>query len=160
MPYHRLNTYGVRSPKFIWAPAYSCTHWLRPRNFHPPPSFGFIYEGLLVSQDGRYLFVTVCTVPLTCKIVYSLNNRRSGLDPEKLSVLPSSLCGGELRTRTTCFLHPGKKLSDETVADGGFDNVSRIHYTVNSTVLYIIAVFLPVLGIQISMFLGLSDPDS
>ncbi len=22
---------GVRSPKFIWAPVYSCTHWLRPR---------------------------------------------------------------------------------------------------------------------------------
>ncbi len=27
---HRLN---IRSPKFIWAPVYSCTHWLRPRNF-------------------------------------------------------------------------------------------------------------------------------
>ncbi len=26
--------YGVRSPKFIWAPLYSCTHWLRPRNSH------------------------------------------------------------------------------------------------------------------------------
>ncbi len=22
--------YGVRSPKFIWAPVYSCTHWLTP----------------------------------------------------------------------------------------------------------------------------------
>jgi hypothetical protein len=21
--------YGVRSPKFIWTPVYSCTHWLR-----------------------------------------------------------------------------------------------------------------------------------
>ncbi len=27
---HRLNM-GIRSPKFIWAPVYSCTHWLRPR---------------------------------------------------------------------------------------------------------------------------------
>jgi hypothetical protein len=34
--------YGVRSPKFIWAPLYSCTHWLRPP---PPPPFGLIYKG-------------------------------------------------------------------------------------------------------------------
>jgi hypothetical protein len=27
----------VRSPKFIWAPVYSCTHWLRPRKSPPPP---------------------------------------------------------------------------------------------------------------------------
>jgi hypothetical protein len=45
------------------------------------------------------------------------------------------------------------------MADDGFDNVSRIYYTVKSTVLYINAVFLPVLGIQIRMFLGLPDPD-
>ncbi len=30
--------YGVRSAKFIWAPVYSCTHSLRPRNSPPPPS--------------------------------------------------------------------------------------------------------------------------
>ncbi len=35
--------YGVRSPKFIWAPVYSCTLWLRPPN--PPPAFGLICEG-------------------------------------------------------------------------------------------------------------------
>ncbi len=35
-PYHRLK-YGVRSPKFIWAPVYSCTHWLR---FPLPPHLG------------------------------------------------------------------------------------------------------------------------
>jgi hypothetical protein len=35
-----------RSPKFIWAPVYSCTHWLRPRN-PPPPAFGLIYEGAI-----------------------------------------------------------------------------------------------------------------
>jgi hypothetical protein len=29
--------YGVRSPKFIWAPRYSCTHGLRPRNTPPTP---------------------------------------------------------------------------------------------------------------------------
>ncbi len=39
--------YGVRSPKFIWAPVYSCTHWLRPRNSPPPPTFGLIYEGAI-----------------------------------------------------------------------------------------------------------------
>jgi hypothetical protein len=37
----------VRSPKFIWAPAYSWTHWLRPRNSNPPPAFGLIYEGAI-----------------------------------------------------------------------------------------------------------------
>jgi hypothetical protein len=30
-PDHRLIKYGIRSPEFIWAPVYSCTHWLRPR---------------------------------------------------------------------------------------------------------------------------------
>ncbi len=30
--------YGARSPKFICAPVYSCTHWLRPRNSPPPPT--------------------------------------------------------------------------------------------------------------------------
>jgi hypothetical protein len=39
--------YGVRSPKFIWAPVYSCTHWLRPRNSPPPPAFGLTYEGAI-----------------------------------------------------------------------------------------------------------------
>jgi hypothetical protein len=41
---HRLNM-GIRSPKFIWAPVYSCTHWLKPRDSPPPPAFGLIYEG-------------------------------------------------------------------------------------------------------------------
>jgi hypothetical protein len=36
--------YGVRSPKFIWAPVYSCAHWLRPRNH---PAYGLIYEGAI-----------------------------------------------------------------------------------------------------------------
>jgi hypothetical protein len=31
---HRLP----RSPNFIWAPVYSCTHCLRPRTVSPPPS--------------------------------------------------------------------------------------------------------------------------
>ncbi len=48
---------GVRSPKFIWAPVYSCIHWLRLRNFPPPPHLGSGYTrgG---SQDRRHLFVT------------------------------------------------------------------------------------------------------
>ncbi len=29
---HQKVKYGARSLKFIWAPVYSCTHWLRPRN--------------------------------------------------------------------------------------------------------------------------------
>jgi hypothetical protein len=36
-----------RSTKFIWAPVYSFTHWLRPRSFRPPPAFGLIYEGVI-----------------------------------------------------------------------------------------------------------------
>ncbi len=44
-----LVKYGVRSPKFICAPVYSCTHLLRPRNHPPPPSpaFGLMYEGAI-----------------------------------------------------------------------------------------------------------------
>jgi hypothetical protein len=33
---HRLNTYAVRSPEFIWAPVYSCTS--------SSLAFGLIYE--------------------------------------------------------------------------------------------------------------------
>jgi hypothetical protein len=29
--------YGVRFPKFIWAPVYGCTHWLRLRNSPTSP---------------------------------------------------------------------------------------------------------------------------
>ncbi len=45
---HRVK-YGVRFAKFIWAPVYSCTHWLRPHNSPPPhpPAFGLIYEGAI-----------------------------------------------------------------------------------------------------------------
>ncbi len=47
----------LRSPKFIWAPVYSCIHWLRPRNL-PPSHLGSYTWTLLVSQDRRHLFVT------------------------------------------------------------------------------------------------------
>jgi hypothetical protein len=56
--------YLSRSPKFIWAPVYNCTHWLRPRN-PPPPLWAYIRARtnvLLVSQDRRHLFVTPCMV--------------------------------------------------------------------------------------------------
>ncbi len=51
---------GVRSPKFIWAPVYSCTHWLRPAS--PPPHFGSYTRSLLVNQiyDIYRTFVTPC----------------------------------------------------------------------------------------------------
>ncbi len=51
----------VRSPKFIWAPVYSCSHWLRPRNSPPPPHLNSFTRALLVSQDRRHLFVTPWT---------------------------------------------------------------------------------------------------
>jgi hypothetical protein len=41
----------------LWAPVYSCTHWLRPRN-SPSPHLGSHTRALLVSQDRRHLFVT------------------------------------------------------------------------------------------------------
>ncbi len=52
--------YGVRSLKIIWAPLYSCTHWLRPRNSPPPfpPHLGSYTRAILVSKDRRDLFVT------------------------------------------------------------------------------------------------------
>jgi hypothetical protein len=44
---------------FIWAPLYSCIHWLRPRNSHPPLHLGSYSRSLLVSQERRrHLFVT------------------------------------------------------------------------------------------------------
>jgi hypothetical protein len=45
--FHHMVKYGVRSPKSIWAPVYSCTYWLRSRNSPPPTSFGLIYEGAI-----------------------------------------------------------------------------------------------------------------
>jgi hypothetical protein len=42
-----LLKYGVRSLNYIWAPVYSCTHWLRPRNSPLFPAFGLIYEGAI-----------------------------------------------------------------------------------------------------------------
>ncbi len=48
--------YRVGSRKFIWAPVYSCSHWLRPRN-SPSPHLGSYTGALLVSQDRRHLFV-------------------------------------------------------------------------------------------------------
>ncbi len=54
---YTVGKYGVGSPKFIWAPVYSCTHWLRPRNFLLLPlHLGSYTRALLVSQDRRHLF--------------------------------------------------------------------------------------------------------
>ncbi len=56
--------YGVRSPKFIWASVYSCSHWLRPRNSSRPSprtwGLGTYTRVLLVSKDRRHLFVIPC----------------------------------------------------------------------------------------------------
>jgi hypothetical protein len=60
---HRLSN-EVRFPKIIWAPVYSCTHWLRPRRPQPtpPPAFGLIYEGAIYwsAKIDEHLFVTPC----------------------------------------------------------------------------------------------------
>jgi hypothetical protein len=45
--------YGVRYPKFIWAPVYSCNHWMRP------PLGSNMYEGAI---DRDTHSVTLCTL--------------------------------------------------------------------------------------------------
>jgi hypothetical protein len=54
---------GVRSPKFIWSPVYSCAHWPGPRNSPLPTHLGSYTRALLVSQDRRHLFLTPCAQP-------------------------------------------------------------------------------------------------
>ncbi len=59
--FHVPNTYvkyGVRSPKFIWAPVYICTPWLKHRNSRLPSHLGSYTRTLLVSLDRQHLFVT------------------------------------------------------------------------------------------------------
>jgi hypothetical protein len=51
-----LQVFGII---LIWAPVYSCTYWLTPRNDPPLPAFGLIYEGA-ISQPRRHLFVISC----------------------------------------------------------------------------------------------------
>jgi hypothetical protein len=59
---HKVK-YGVRYPKFIWAPCAQLYSLLRPHNSPPPLAFGLI---ILVTQDRRHLFVTPsCIDPLT-----------------------------------------------------------------------------------------------
>jgi hypothetical protein len=43
-----MAKYGVGSPKFIGLQYTAVT----------PPAFGLIYEGAMVSQDRRHLFIT------------------------------------------------------------------------------------------------------
>ncbi len=59
---HRLNM-ELDLQKFIWAPVYNCTHWLRLRNSSLPPHLGSCTRSLLVSQDRRHLSVTPCFPP-------------------------------------------------------------------------------------------------
>ncbi len=77
-----LVKYGVRSPKVIWAPVYSCLHWLRPRNSpHLPPHLGSYTRSLLVSQDRRHLFETTCQNPLLQLTVWSCLTTTSPILP-------------------------------------------------------------------------------
>jgi hypothetical protein len=58
-----LVTYGVRSPKFTWAPR-AQLYLLAETSQLPPPAFGLIYErALLVSQERRHLFVSPWNEP-------------------------------------------------------------------------------------------------
>ncbi len=74
---YRLNShllqskvkYGIRSPKFIWAPVYNCTHWLRPRDSPLSPHLGSCTRALLVSQVIRHLSTSVCNL-LCCHLTY------------------------------------------------------------------------------------------
>jgi hypothetical protein len=61
-PIGYMVKYEVRSPKFIWAPMFSCTHWLRPRNIPPPPlHLGFYTRRYWSARIyRRHLFVTSC----------------------------------------------------------------------------------------------------
>jgi hypothetical protein len=76
-----LVKYGDRSPKFIWVPVYSCTHWLRPLNFPPPPHLGSYTRALLVSQERRHLFVTPCI------FLHTLNRFSPSQTPSKIRQL-------------------------------------------------------------------------
>ncbi len=58
--------YGVRSPQFIWAPVYSCTHWMRP------PAFGLMYEGAI----GQIRQATSLWYPLIGAFQRGLRNTR------------------------------------------------------------------------------------
>ena len=49
------------SPDFIWAPVYSCTHCLRPRN---SPAFGLVSEGTI----GQPRWTTSLCNPLFCGV--------------------------------------------------------------------------------------------
>jgi hypothetical protein len=65
-PSGQQDKYEVRSPKYIWAPVYSCTHWLRPRNYPLPPHLGSYtrarYWSAMIYR--RHLFVTPCPARL------------------------------------------------------------------------------------------------
>jgi hypothetical protein len=43
--------------EFVWAPVYSCIHWLRPRNSPPPPAFGPMYEGAIGQPKIDIIFL-------------------------------------------------------------------------------------------------------
>jgi hypothetical protein len=59
-----------------WAPVYSCTHWLRPRDtpqLPPSPHLGSCTRALLISRDRRHLFVTPCDIHSAVCMVLHVN---------------------------------------------------------------------------------------
>ncbi len=50
-----IAKYGVRPPKFIWAPGVQLYSLAETPQLPPSPVYGLIYEG--ASQDRRHLFL-------------------------------------------------------------------------------------------------------
>jgi hypothetical protein len=61
---HGLNM-ELDLQSFIWAPVYSWTHWLRPRNSPPPPAFWLIYE-VAIGQPRKT--ISLCNPLLMTKL--------------------------------------------------------------------------------------------
>ncbi len=57
--FHRSNM-GFDLQSLFGLHVHSCTHWLIPRKPPHGPALGSYTRALLVSQDRRHLFVTLC----------------------------------------------------------------------------------------------------
>jgi hypothetical protein len=57
--------YGIKSPKFIWAPCAQLYSMLIPSNPPSPPHLGSYTRSVLVSQDRRHLSETPSGVHCT-----------------------------------------------------------------------------------------------
>ncbi len=67
--------YGVRSTKFIWAPVFSCSLAVTPQLAPSLPHSGSHTRAILVSQDRRQIFVTLCQRVKGVKPISTTTNR-------------------------------------------------------------------------------------